>query len=42
MTFAETTITKKKQTKNETTDILEDGQTDREDDIRIGSGYSSG
>lgn len=41
MTFAETTITKKK-TKNETTDILEDGQTDREDDIRIGSSYSSG
>ena len=41
MTFAETTITKKK-TKNEPADILEDGQTDREDDIRIGSGYSSG
>lgn len=42
MTFAETTITEKKPKKNETTDILEDGQTDREDDIRIGSGYSSG
>lgn len=27
MTFAETTITKKKKTKNETTDILEDVNT---------------
>ena len=32
----------KEKTKNETTDILEDGQTDRQDDIHIGSGYSSG
>ena len=39
MTFAETTITKKK---NKKRNILKDGQTDREDDIRIGSGYSSG
>lgn len=41
MTFAETTITKKKNKKRNDRH-LEDGQTDRQDDIRIGSGYSSG